>query len=300
MPSDGAATAAAQAVASALESSTASSPPGAGPTAELGWLPTDAVLRLVDAVHEATGLEWWASIVLGTVALRLVLLPLVVHAVRNKCKMALMQPEMLELQLRYKGLGLQRTQEVSASFAREMQDVYRRNGFHPVYSVLPLFLQAPVFMSMFLALRRFGSVFPDAVTGGTLWFVNLAATDATLALPVLTGTSMFAAVEFGIRTQTAETSPEGALMQNIVRGFCISMPVVASFMPCSVLVYWVSTNTFTLLQSAVLAVPAVRQVLAIPQVPAHVMEETARLRAELQQGWPPSAATAPPAEPPRS
>lgn len=274
--------AAAAAAAAALEPGAA-----AGPVSELGWLPPDIMLRLVDALHAATGLEWWASIVLGTVALRLVMLPVIVHAVRNKCKMTLMQPEMLEVQVRYKRLGLhERTQEASAAFAREMQAVSQRNGFHPLYSLAPLFLQGPVFMSMFLGLRRFGDAFPDAVSGGTLWFVNLAVTDATFALPILTGTTMFAAMEFGIRTQTADTSPEGELMQNVVRGFCLTMPLIASYMPCSVLVYWVSANSFTLLQSAVLAVPAVRQALAIPKVPKHVTEEAARLRAELRQGPP--------------
>lgn len=254
-------------------------------SAELGWMPPDMMLRLLDLLHATSGLEWWSSIILGTVAIRLMILPAVVWALRNKYRMGMMQPELLRLQIRCK----RNTHEERVAYAREMQALYKRNNFHPLRSLAPLFVQGPVFMSMFFALRRLGTAFPEVVDGGALWFVDLSATDITLILPVVTGITMLASVEVGLRTQTAEASPEGEIMQGILRGLCLTMPLIASYMPCSVLVYWVSTNTFTLLQSALLSRPAVRNVLEIPQVPLDVLQETARLRAEARPQWPDGA-----------
>lgn len=252
---------------------------------KLGWMPPDMMLRLLDLLHATSGLEWWSSIILGTVAIRLMILPIVVRALRNKYRMGMMQPELLRLQIHYNS-SKPKTHEERVAYAREMQALYKRNNFHPFWSLAPIFVQGPVFMSMFFALRRLGITFPEVADGGVLCFVDLGATDVTLILPVVTGITMLASVEVGLRTQTAEASPEGETMQGILRGLCLTMPLIASYMPCSVLVYWVSTNTFTLLQSALLSRPAVRNALDIPQVPLEILQETARLRSEVRPQWP--------------
>jgi len=248
---------------------------------EFGWWPTDMVYRLLDILHSSAGLEWWSSIIVGTVMVRLTILPVVVRAMRSRCKIAMLQPELLRLQRQTLGF------QSGAKQADELKALYKRHNVHPLAPFAPIVVQGPIFMSMFFALRRMSGTFPDIAQGGVLWFVDLSIADATFALPVLTGLSLLAAVEAGMRNQTAEATPEAEFMKGIARGLCLTVPIVASYMPCSLLVYWVSANSFTLLQVLLLARPEIKAALRIPEVSADILKETARLRAEAQAQWRP-------------
>jgi len=253
-------------------------------TSEFGWWPTDMVYRFLDILHSSAGLEWWSSIVVGTVVIRLTILPVIVRAMRSRYTMSMLQPEVLRLQRQALG---SKSEEDRAKQAHEMKAIYQRHNFHPLSPFAPIVVQGPIFMSIFFALRRMSGTFPEIAQGGVLWFVDLSTTDATCVLPMLTGLSLLAAVEAGMRNQPAEASPEAEFMKNIARGLCFTTPIFASYMPCSLLVYWVSANSFTLLQALLLSRPAVKAALHIPEVPAEVLKETARLRAELRAQWRP-------------
>ena len=55
---------------------------------------------------------------------------------------------------------------------------------NPFGAVLMPFLQMPVFMTMFFALRQMGDYFPSMANGGTMWFTDLTVADSTYALPI--------------------------------------------------------------------------------------------------------------------
>jgi YidC/Oxa1 family membrane protein insertase len=90
------------------------------------------------------------------------------------------QPRMKEIQKKYKD-DPQRIQ-------RETMKLYREIGFNPFSSCLPMFLQMPIFFSLFQVLNSSielkGAPF-------ILWLQDLSVKDPYYILPVLTGISMF-------------------------------------------------------------------------------------------------------------
>ena len=90
-------------------------------------------------------LSWGLAIVGLTVVVRLVLVPLTMKQFRSMREMQMLQPQLKELQAKYKD-DRQRQSE-------EMMKLYREHGVNPFASCLPLVLQIPILISLFYMLR---------------------------------------------------------------------------------------------------------------------------------------------------
>ncbi len=96
--------------------------------------------------HNTVGTGWGLSIVLLTVVIRLVLVPLTLKQFKSMQAMQRLQPQMKEIQAKYKD-DKQRQQQ-------EMMKFYKENNVNPLASCLPLVAQLPVFISLFYMLRK--------------------------------------------------------------------------------------------------------------------------------------------------
>jgi YidC/Oxa1 family membrane protein insertase len=103
----------------------------------------EAVLKFF---HNHVGISWGFSIVLLTIVMRAVLLPLTVKQFHSMQKLQTMQPQMKALQAKYKD-DKQRQQQ-------ELMKFYKENQINPLGSCLPLAAQIPVFISLFYMLRQ--------------------------------------------------------------------------------------------------------------------------------------------------
>jgi YidC/Oxa1 family membrane protein insertase len=95
-------------------------------------------------VHHVVG-NWGLSIIGLTLIVRVIMVPLTLTQIRSMAKMRRIQPQMKELQERYKG---DRTRQ-----SEELMKLYKQYGVNPFASCLPLILQLPVFISLFYMLR---------------------------------------------------------------------------------------------------------------------------------------------------
>ena len=60
--------------------------------------PVASAIKLLEGVHDYTGLPWWATIPLTVFMVRtFVTLPMLVYATRNAAKLELLQPEIKQL-----------------------------------------------------------------------------------------------------------------------------------------------------------------------------------------------------------
>ncbi len=91
------------------------------------------------------GWSWLLSIVGLVVVVRTALIPLFRRQITASRKLAVLQPQMRELQTKY-GHDKQRLQQ-------EMMELYRKERTNPFSSCLPLLLQAPVFFALFRVLN---------------------------------------------------------------------------------------------------------------------------------------------------
>jgi YidC/Oxa1 family membrane protein insertase len=103
----------------------------------------EAVLKFF---HNNVGVSWGLSIVLLTVVVRAVLLPLTIKQFHSMQKLQRVAPQLKEIQNKYKD-DKQRQQQ-------EIMKFYKENDVNPFSSCLPLVAQLPVFIGLFYMLRK--------------------------------------------------------------------------------------------------------------------------------------------------
>jgi len=215
----------------------------------------EAVLKFF---HNSMGVSWGWSIVLLTIVIRALLVPLTLKQFHSMQRLQSLQPEMKAIQNRYKE-DKQRQQQ-------ELMKFYKENQINPLGSCLPLVAQLPVFISLFYMLRKDlrTDICPDMQHKYQALHGPAATTpcgphgDASfLFISDLTnkaaGATLIVLIVLYVGTQLASSllmaSPT---MDKTQRQIMLVMPLffvlfIINF-PAGVIVYWVTTNTWTILQ----------------------------------------------------
>lgn len=230
--------------------------------AELGFWPPDLALRLVDGLHTTLDVPWWAAVMGAAVVARTALLPLSMYGMQQGARVQAMKVPLSQLETR------RQAGESPAAIQAELSALYQSHGASPVGMLLPVFVQAPVFISFFWGLRRLSAVRPDASSGGALWFEDLGATDATYLLPVLSTGSALALIILAMPANANASSAEAQQQQQLRLLFggltLFSLPVAVS-MPVSVLLFWNTNNAFSLAYTlAIHHVPGLKERIVGP------------------------------------
>lgn len=101
------------------------------------------------------GWAWALSIVGLTVVVRVLLIPLFVKQIHSSRRMQLIQPEMQKIQKKYKG---KRDPESQKAQQQEIMDLYKRTGTNPFSSCLPILIQSPFFFALFQLLNNLKAI----------------------------------------------------------------------------------------------------------------------------------------------
>lgn len=202
--------------------------------------------------------SWAVAIALLTVAVRVVMLPLAVKQFRSMQAMQRLRPEMQRIQKRYKAdRGLMRTDPEKYRAQRQKQQeelmaLYKEHGVNPAASCLPLLPQMPVFFALFSLLRS-PDVVPELVSAPFPFATTLqdqvsVAGPGGLVLLALMGITTF--VQQRQMMGRMPASDDQAMTQQ--RLMLYVMPVFLVFLgyslPLGILVYWVTTNLWTMAQ----------------------------------------------------
>src|SRR4051794_15156085 len=92
------------------------------------------------------GLNWTLSIIFLVITARLLLFRLFIKQVKYQRHMQQMQPKIQALREKYKG--------DRAEMQRQMMALQQEQGFNPLAGCLPMFLQIPIFISLYHVLRH--------------------------------------------------------------------------------------------------------------------------------------------------
>ncbi|MSO41351.1 MAG: YidC/Oxa1 family membrane protein insertase [Solirubrobacterales bacterium] len=192
--------------------------------------------------HDDVGLEWGSAIVALTFITRAAILPLSVKQIRSMRAMSALQPQIKEIQEKYKD-DRQRLQ-------REMMEVYSENNVNPFASCLPLLLQLPVFMTLFYLLRS--PEFKLETNGaGWLFIPDLTEKATGSVLIVLVALYIITSLSAGLIMTGIQSSSQQRM---IALGLpLLFTPFIIGF-PTGLLVYWISTNVWTMGQQGVIKV----------------------------------------------
>ncbi|MGK3937032.1 membrane protein insertase YidC [Streptomyces caeruleatus] len=215
-----------------------------------------------------TGWAWGLSIVSLVILIRICLIPLFVKQIKATRAMQTLQPEMKKIQERYKN-DKQRQSE-------EMMKLYKETGTNPLSSCLPILAQSPFFFALYhvlngiatgdtigvineslLASARkahiFGAPLAAKFTDGSLKVESLGAslTDVrvvTAVMIVLMSASQFY-TQRQLMTKNVDTTVKTPFMQQqkmLMYVFPVMFAVFGINFPVGVLVYWLTTNVWTM------------------------------------------------------
>jgi YidC/Oxa1 family membrane protein insertase len=194
----------------------------------------EAVLRFW---HNDVGLSWGASVIGLTVVIRLLILPLTFKQVRSMQALQRLQPQMKEIQKRYKD-DKQRQQQ-------EMMNFYREHQVNPLGSCLPLILQIPFFIGLYQTLRSAGFK-AEVGDGGKFFFIpNITkpltghTVELVVVIVIYVGTQLLSSYVSSFNVQDKNQKRLLFLFPFLF------VPVVINF-EAGLLIYWITTNTWTI------------------------------------------------------
>jgi YidC/Oxa1 family membrane protein insertase len=199
-----------------------------------------------------------------TVTVMVVLAPLTIKSTRSMLALQRLQPAIKKLQAEHKG-DRQALNEAMMAF-------YKEHKINPLGGCLPMLLQMPVFIIMYRVIDglrtdpprylKEGQELYDALVGKGFseWGIDLGKTatgikggfaDAfpyyvLVGLVVLTG--WYQARQMSSR-QTAQANPQAQMMQRI---FPIFFGLISLSIPAGVVVYFVVSNLFRIIQQALM------------------------------------------------
>lgn len=185
------------------------------------------------------------AIVVTTIIFKLLILPLNIQQIRSTKKMSELQPQMKEIQTKYKNDP--QTQQM------KLQALYKEHNFNPAAGCLPLLIQMPIILAFFAVFRdpaRYAFTEPgvyESMNKTLLWISNLEQADPYLwGLPLLAGLTTF--IQSKVMTPPG-TDPQTEATQKTMSYF---MPVMifisARSLPAGLALYWVISNIFTIVQ----------------------------------------------------
>ena len=199
--------------------------------------PLDSVLQFW---YDAAG-NWGLAIILLTFTIRILILPLTFKSVKSMQALQVLQPEMKKIQERYK--------DDRQRMNQEMMKFYQENKVNPLGSCLPLLLQIPFFIGLFDLLNSNSFEKEISDNPGFLFMDNLAEplTDKPgwLAFMVVLyiGTQLIATMITSIGGDKTQ--------QRIMFALPFVFAVFIINFPAGLILYWVTTNFWTIGQQLV-------------------------------------------------
>ncbi|MFF5024048.1 membrane protein insertase YidC [Streptomyces collinus] len=215
-----------------------------------------------------TGWAWGLSIVSLVILIRICLIPLFVKQIKATRAMQTLQPEMKKIQERYKN-DKQRQSE-------EMMKLYKESGTNPLSSCLPILAQSPFFFALYHVLNGIASgqtigVINDQLlesarkahifgaplaakfkdSAATIHDLGASVTDVrvvTVIMIVMMSASQFY-TQRQLMTKNVDTTVKTPFMQQqkmLMYVFPIMFAVFGINFPVGVLVYWLTTNVWTM------------------------------------------------------
>lgn len=220
--------------------------------------------------------SWGLSIILLTVALRLLLYPLNSWSMKSMSRMQQIAPELSAIQERYK--------KDPKKLQLEIANLYREKGINPFSGCLPLLIQMPFLIGMFDLLKSVfelrGAVF---IPG---WIDDLSAPDVLFRwsqpiffignefhlLPVILGLAMF------LQQRLSSTLPKDPKMlteqqkQQKVMGNMMTIVFTVMFynMPSGLNIYWLFSILLGILQQWITNKQMKKQTVVLQSKPAKV------------------------------
>ena len=173
------------------------------------------------------------TIILLTVGIKLIFVPLQYKSYKSMKMMKAIQPKIAAVQEKYKG--------DRDKLNKELMKLYRDQKVNPLGSILPMFLQMPVFIALFNVLYMSIDLRQAPFM---LWVTDLSVQDPFYVLPIIMGATMF--IQQKITPNTMDPT-----QAKIMLVLPIGMTFLFINFPAGLVLYWMTNNILTITQQLV-------------------------------------------------
>jgi YidC/Oxa1 family membrane protein insertase len=201
----------------------------------------DILKTTLDFLFSFVG-DYGIAIVLLTVVVRIFILPLTIKQTKSMYEMQRLQPKLKELQEKYK--------DNKEKYQQEMMKFYSEHKVNPFGGCLPLLLQLPIFFALFNMLMNNRTLL--SATSLSIFELGTRPSAAFAAgfvgfLPYMVLIILMAVTTY-LPQKMMTTDPQQQKMGLYM------VPLMVFFawsLPAGVLIYWVTTNIWTIVQQYV-------------------------------------------------
>jgi YidC/Oxa1 family membrane protein insertase len=206
-------------------------------------------------------IRWSLSIIGLVILIRIILIPLFVKQIKSQRAMTALSPKMKEIQKRYK--------DDRQKQSEEMMKLYKEHKTNPLASCLPILAQAPIFFALFTVLNGIAHNHPHGLMKGdvlaqarTAKFFGAELSSTFLSSPNTTTKVVTIALILAMSATTFTTQRQllvkgmpkqddsnNMMMQQqkvMMYIFPIIFAVSGVNFPVGVLIYWGTTNLWTM------------------------------------------------------
>ena len=217
-----------------------------------------------------SGVTWSLAIVFLVILIRIILIPLFVKQIKSQRALTVLQPEMKAIQQKYK--------DDRQKQSEEMMKLYKKHGTNPLASCFPLLAQAPIFFALFTVLNGiakdiprgvltqadvdsaanagfFGAPIASTFLMGSQDIIKLGGNPTTVKIITLLMIFLMSASTFTTQRQLMvkgmpknDGQPNMMVQQQkiMLYLFPIIFAVTGINFPVGVLLYWLTTNLWTM------------------------------------------------------
>jgi YidC/Oxa1 family membrane protein insertase len=210
----------------------------------------DVLTGLLEFLHTSLELPWGWAVVGVTLIVRVLIVPVTVRQIHSMQELQQHAPELKALQQRYKHDKVKQREEV--------MKFYKENRINPAAACLPILFQFPIFIALYFVLRDFDKevfpkypqsdlgwlgIVPDITDEITVHWSGYVLLVIYVASQVASGWFMSAQAQMSQRIMFL-------ILPFIILPFIIDPPGSTVF-PVGLLMYWVTTNLWTVGQGLV-------------------------------------------------
>ena len=201
--------------------------------------------------------SFWFSIVLLTIAVRVVLIPLTVKQVRSTRAMQELAPDIKKLQAKYKNDKQKLTEETMA--------LYKEKGFNPLSGCWPLLAQMPFFFALYrvfyskhlagepnILLDKKFFIVPLSDTWSRMdWAHRFTSAGGLIILALILAMSLTTYISQRqlLARQGSAAPPQ---QQMLIKILPFTFLIFAINVPLAIIIYWVTTNLWSMGQQYIL------------------------------------------------
>jgi YidC/Oxa1 family membrane protein insertase len=217
----------------------------------------DPMSNVLVALARVFGGNYGMAIIVFTLVMKFITWPLTSKQYKQSRAMQSIQPQMQELQKKYKGKDPKKLQA-------ETMALYREAGVNPIGCIIPMLVQFPIWIALYQVIRvslgdtpeslitLSGQLYPipfihQAVPlNHNLLYWNLGQPDKSYVLPLFVAASMYVQQKLIMPAPSAAATAQSAQQQQTAQMMTWMMPLMFGFwsltVPAGLALYWAVSN----------------------------------------------------------